>query len=246
MLPGVPHNPTTQCPSHSALCSVAAAVLVEQQVPNDKEARWELQEYIEPGASSMVAAGVRLAVSNHPRFTFLVLDSHESEALTSGTAGQEGTEAPESTAARTMHVPKRQRLSPSAATGIEAGNSSSVQRQQEGARAQHQHQPPGVEQQQQQQDQLEGAKGPPRGVDAPFHLLRVRPLTLRNTHVNVPEWANTGFVGARLADLVAGEGMRWAFVMNFMVDMRWLLSACPDLMRVERLVVVHGEGSGLR
>lgn len=26
-----------------------------------------------------------------------------------------------------------------------------------------------------------------------------------------------------------------------MVDLRWLLSACPDLARVERLIVVHGE-----
>lgn len=27
-----------------------------------------------------------------------------------------------------------------------------------------------------------------------------------------------------------------------MLDFAWLLSACPDLARAERLIIVHGEG----
>lgn len=38
--------------------------------------------------------------------------------------------------------------------------------------------------------------------------------------------------------------MKWCLVSNYMLDMRWLLSACPDLLTVPKLLVVHGE-SGL-
>jgi hypothetical protein len=38
--------------------------------------------------------------------------------------------------------------------------------------------------------------------------------------------------------------MRWALVSNYMLDLPWLLSACPDLTRAQRLVVVHGERAG--
>ncbi|KAL4422181.1 hypothetical protein ABPG77_006422 [Micractinium sp. CCAP 211/92] len=49
---------------------------------------------------------------------------------------------------------------------------------------------------------------------------------------------NEGFLGARLADLVCGD-MRWCMVANTMLDLRWLLSACPDLARAGRMVLVH-------
>ncbi|GAB4821749.1 hypothetical protein N2152v2_008795 [Parachlorella kessleri] len=76
---------------------------------------------------------------------------------------------------------------------------------------------------------------------APFHLLRVRPGPGRS----IEDWANEGFLGLRLADLVRGE-MKWALVSNYMVDLRWLLSACPDLARAQRLILVHGEGGSTR
>ena len=44
----------------------------------------------------------------------------------------------------------------------------------------------------------------------------------------------------KLKDLVCGD-MEWALVSNYMIDMGWVLSACPALARVGALVVVHGE-----
>ena len=38
--------------------------------------------------------------------------------------------------------------------------------------------------------------------------------------------------------------MRWALASNYMMDLGWLLSACPDLAAVPRLVLVHGEHAG--
>jgi tyrosyl-DNA phosphodiesterase-1 len=68
-------------------------------------------------------------------------------------------------------------------------------------------------------------------VDAPLHLFRVR---------GIPDWANKGFLGAELGTLVAGP-MQWALVSNYMIDMPWLLSACPDLLKIPSLLVCHGE-----
>lgn len=68
--------------------------------------------------------------------------------------------------------------------------------------------------------------------DFPFYLLRVR---------NIPAWANEGFLGFKFADAVTGPGMKWALVSNYMLDFPWLLSACPDLQTVPRLLIVHGE-----
>lgn len=68
-------------------------------------------------------------------------------------------------------------------------------------------------------------------LDAPLHLFRVR---------GIPDWANTGFLGAQLSTLVSGA-MRWALVSNYMIDMPWLFSACPDLVKIPSLLVCHGE-----
>lgn len=56
----------------------------------------------------------------------------------------------------------------------------------------------------------------------------------------IPQWANQGFLGLKLGDLVRGS-MQWALISNYMIDFAWLLSACPDLLTAGKLVVVHGE-----
>jgi tyrosyl-DNA phosphodiesterase-1 len=71
-------------------------------------------------------------------------------------------------------------------------------------------------------------------INAPMHLFRVD---------DIPDWSNQGFLGARLGDLVKGN-MQWALVSNYMIDMPWLLSACPDLVQIPSLVVCHGLGGG--
>ncbi|RMZ54985.1 hypothetical protein APUTEX25_000502, partial [Auxenochlorella protothecoides] len=71
-----------------------------------------------------------------------------------------------------------------------------------------------------------------RWPDSPFHLMRVRGL---------PTWANEGSLGIKLSEVVAGP-MRTVLISNYMLDFAWLLSACPDLARAERLIIVHGEG----
>ncbi|KAL4425897.1 hypothetical protein ABPG75_009913 [Micractinium tetrahymenae] len=67
-----------------------------------------------------------------------------------------------------------------------------------------------------------------------MHLMRVREL---------PSSANEGFLGVSLGDLVRGP-MKWVLVSNYMVDLPWLLSGCPDLRRAGRVVLVHGEQFG--
>lgn len=50
-----------------------------------------------------------------------------------------------------------------------------------------------------------------------------------------------GMLGVRLRDLLSGEGMRWVLISNYMIDVPWLMSACPALASAEKLVFVHGE-----
>lgn len=69
--------------------------------------------------------------------------------------------------------------------------------------------------------------------ESPFSLFSVKAL---------PNAAmNTGCLGASLRELVAGD-MQLAVVCNYLVDMPFLLSLCPDLARARGLLVVHGEG----
>jgi tyrosyl-DNA phosphodiesterase 1 len=68
-------------------------------------------------------------------------------------------------------------------------------------------------------------------INSPLYLFKVR---------GIPDWANKGFLGATLGDLVCGP-MLWALVSDFMIDMPWLFSACPDLIRIPSLLIVHGE-----
>lgn len=45
-----------------------------------------------------------------------------------------------------------------------------------------------------------------------------------------------------LKNVVCGD-MIWVLVSNYMVDFRWLLSACPDLKKAGEVLLVHGEKS---
>lgn len=69
--------------------------------------------------------------------------------------------------------------------------------------------------------------------NAPFSLMWVRNL---GTDIGY----NRGALGVQLKDLVSGN-IHTAFVSNYMIDFPWLLSSCPELHRVQNLIVVHGE-----
>ncbi|XP_019169528.1 PREDICTED: tyrosyl-DNA phosphodiesterase 1 [Ipomoea nil] len=61
-----------------------------------------------------------------------------------------------------------------------------------------------------------------------FRLLRVREL---------PAWANTNAVS--IHDIIQGDVLV-AILSNYMVDIDWLLSACPALKKIPQVLVVHG------
>ncbi|KAG2496528.1 hypothetical protein HYH03_005352 [Edaphochlamys debaryana] len=76
-------------------------------------------------------------------------------------------------------------------------------------------------------------EAPPWDRDSPLQLQRVRGLSPR---------FNSGCLGARMGRLASGP-LRLALVCNYMVDVGWLLSACPSLARAEQLLVFHGEAA---
>ncbi|KAF6171132.1 hypothetical protein GIB67_012206, partial [Kingdonia uniflora] len=65
-----------------------------------------------------------------------------------------------------------------------------------------------------------------------FQLLRVQGL---------PPWANSSAVS--IEDVIQGN-VTVAILSNYMVDMDWLISACPTLRKIPHVLVVHGEGDG--
>ncbi|KAK1284192.1 hypothetical protein QJS10_CPB21g00868 [Acorus calamus] len=65
-----------------------------------------------------------------------------------------------------------------------------------------------------------------------FRLMRVQGL---------PAWANTSSVA--IDDVIQGNVLI-AILSNYMVDMDWLLSACPKLRTVPQVLVIHGEAGG--
>lgn len=76
------------------------------------------------------------------------------------------------------------------------------------------------------------ASSPPSSPQlTPFSLLRVRGLAGP---------FNTGHLGVHLRDLISGP-LQFAFVSNYMIDLPWLLSACPNLKNAAQTVIVHGE-----
>lgn len=71
-------------------------------------------------------------------------------------------------------------------------------------------------------------------AEAPFALMWIR--------YKMPAPLNHGCFGVKLRQVVRGN-IELAVVSNYMVDVRWLLSACPDLRRAKEVVVLHGEAS---
>eukprot|EP00252_Welwitschia_mirabilis_P005216 TRINITY_DN15700_c0_g1_i1.p1 TRINITY_DN15700_c0_g1~~TRINITY_DN15700_c0_g1_i1.p1 ORF type:complete len:580 (-),score=95.55 TRINITY_DN15700_c0_g1_i1:217-1956(-) len=75
---------------------------------------------------------------------------------------------------------------------------------------------------------------PPQNFGIPrkctsFSLLRVQGL---------PTWANADSVS--LSDVIKGD-IIVAILSNYMVDIDWLLSECPILRTISRVVIIHGE-----
>ncbi|GAB2231535.1 hypothetical protein Drorol1_Dr00010543 [Drosera rotundifolia] len=68
------------------------------------------------------------------------------------------------------------------------------------------------------------------------------PLTFRLMRVQgLPAWTNTSSVS--ISDVIKGDVL-FAVLSNYMVDLDWLLPACPALKKVPYVLVVHGEGDG--
>ncbi|OMO64913.1 hypothetical protein COLO4_31726 [Corchorus olitorius] len=63
-----------------------------------------------------------------------------------------------------------------------------------------------------------------------FKLLKVQGL---------PAWANTNSVS--IGDVFQGDVLL-AVLSNYMVDVDWLMSACPKLAKIPYVLVIHGEG----
>ncbi|XP_050367388.1 tyrosyl-DNA phosphodiesterase 1 [Argentina anserina] len=65
-----------------------------------------------------------------------------------------------------------------------------------------------------------------------FRLLNVQGL---------PLWANTSCVSIK--DVIQGD-ILFAVLSNYMVDLDWLIPACPAVAKIPHVLVVHGEGDG--
>ncbi|PWA63245.1 tyrosyl-DNA phosphodiesterase [Artemisia annua] len=75
-------------------------------------------------------------------------------------------------------------------------------------------------------------KPPKDKMSSTFRLMRVKGLQ---------PWANTSSVS--VGDVIQGNVLV-AVLSNYMVDMDWLLSACPTLKNIPQVLVVHGESDG--
>ncbi|ESQ41487.1 hypothetical protein EUTSA_v10012972mg [Eutrema salsugineum] len=68
------------------------------------------------------------------------------------------------------------------------------------------------------------------------------PSTFRLLSVNgLPDWANTSCVS--INDVIEGDVVA-AILSNYMVDVDWLVSACPKLANIPQVMVIHGESDG--
>ncbi|KAH1252780.1 Tyrosyl-DNA phosphodiesterase 1 [Glycine max] len=68
------------------------------------------------------------------------------------------------------------------------------------------------------------------------------PSTFRLLHVQgLPPWANTSCVS--IGDVIQGD-IKVAILSNYMVDIDWLVPACPALSKVPHVLVIHGESDG--
>ncbi|BDA43991.1 Tyrosyl-DNA phosphodiesterase 1 [Coccomyxa sp. Obi] len=68
-----------------------------------------------------------------------------------------------------------------------------------------------------------------QAIPPAFSLLHVRGL---------PEQCA---LGTKIKDLLSGGPIRWLLISNFMIDMKWFVSAAPSILDAERVTVVHGE-----
>ena len=79
---------------------------------------------------------------------------------------------------------------------------------------------------------------PQENVEAPFALMWIR--------YNMPQPFNHGAFGLKLRQVVTGA-IKMAVVSNYMIDFKWLVTACPALLTASQLVVLHGDNqSGLK
>ncbi|KAL6207085.1 hypothetical protein ACLB2K_024330 [Fragaria x ananassa] len=68
------------------------------------------------------------------------------------------------------------------------------------------------------------------------------PQTFRLLNVQgLPRWANTSCVSIK--DVIQGD-ILFAVLSNYMVDLDWLIPACPTVAKIPHVLVVHGEGDG--
>ncbi|XP_068668443.1 tyrosyl-DNA phosphodiesterase 1 [Aristolochia californica] len=70
---------------------------------------------------------------------------------------------------------------------------------------------------------------PKEKISFTFQLLQVQ---------GIPTWANTSSVS--IGDVIQGNVLM-AVLSNYMVDIDWLMSACPVLRKVPHVLVIHGE-----
>nr|XP_043610213.1 tyrosyl-DNA phosphodiesterase 1 [Erigeron canadensis] len=75
-------------------------------------------------------------------------------------------------------------------------------------------------------------KPPKEILSMTFRLMRVKGLQ---------SWANTSSVS--VGDVIQGNVLV-AVLSNYMVDIDWLISACPTLKNIPHVLVVHGESDG--
>ncbi|PSS04715.1 Tyrosyl-DNA phosphodiesterase [Actinidia chinensis var. chinensis] len=73
---------------------------------------------------------------------------------------------------------------------------------------------------------------PNEKLPSTFRLMRVQ---------GIPAWANTSSVS--IGDVIQGNVLM-AVLSNYMVDVDWLISACPTLKKVPHVLVIHGESDG--
>lgn len=68
--------------------------------------------------------------------------------------------------------------------------------------------------------------------ESPFALMWIR--------YKMPRPFNHGAFGVKLLQVVKGD-IKLAVVSNYMIDFKWLVTACPDLLNASQLVLVHGD-----
>ncbi|KAJ9520591.1 hypothetical protein QJQ45_007473 [Haematococcus lacustris] len=153
------------------------------------------------------------------------------EAAAAG--GLAGT-SPVATAPSPQRMPKRQRVTEHPPAPLQQQQQEAEVKEAEETAGTSHPVPPAIAQESRSQGRGQGQGSTASDVLPPhtaFELLRVRGLAAAS---------NQGCLGRCLADLVAGP-MQLVLAMNYMVDIAWLLSACPDLVAAQQLVLCTGD-----